>query len=637
MAIFGLFSPNGIAEGFHEKMAIPYGGMKKVEVTFADKFFLGCLKKDPNQTHSQSSFRIDGADYFIVFSGYILNRKEISSYVGIKDADCDQLSDARLFLLLLLHKRASGLKKINGIYCAAVIAPERERIELFSDRIGGFNTLYYTIVGGRFFFSTALQSLTALSLVSREIDTASLYDFFSTGYLLPPYTLLKNVYKSAPGEKIRYSQGEVSTEIFDRIDPFVRKRSMHECTAEAMQAHLENSISRIISRTLNRGYMLSGGIDSSSIVTVASHLDDKPLNTFTASFPGTQFDESPLAKIVEEANGCKGVTVNLSDKRLLNELPEIVWHLAEPTLDFSILPSYHLLKKVAATQSTIVCGDGPDHLFCRYYPLAAKRFLLRPFRSFFNKLHGITHHTLISKLRDFSHNDWLTVYNTLFTYEAWGTNNIQRLTPSPFSTTFKEQREQPYLKKLTDIPAKNFTDIFNKLQYIDFYIDGSFGVFNKIGKASSAFNLLAAEPFFDRELIDFIMETPQECKVNGNFIDILRFKAKNKYMLKDLLGKKILPKKITEKTKGGFTPPLQQWIIDRIERTPLDKLFCQDVLSNGLLNREFIEKLIHEQKNGITDRSRLLYMLLSFDLWYRMFILNDGASPPEWNLNDIYS
>jgi len=308
----------------------------------------------------------------------IRNRKELqncATTTGLEDAVC--CSDAALLLSCYATRGARGLRVVNGHFAGAVIDIASRSVSLVLDRVGGLYTVYYAAASESLLFSTNIHAILSAGVISTELDRPSLQRYLADGYVLPPATMLTKVRKVAPGECVTLKPGHhASVEVFDCIDATgsvsarTDSRDLPEVIRDAM-------VRSLIDQENTPAFLLSGGIDSSVAVAVGSTLCQEPLSTFTGAFPGTALDESAYAIEVAQHCGAHNRVVDLGNRRALDALPSIIWHLGEPTLDYSIIPTHQLLGEVARSSGFVVSGDGPDHLFGRYYPLAVKRYLAK--------------------------------------------------------------------------------------------------------------------------------------------------------------------------------------------------------------------------------------------------------------------
>lgn len=635
MGIFGVKAQQSLGEQLARAMAKPFGNRREVHTISSNGLLLGAGR---NALQSRSQDVLSCSEELgiqVAFAGEILNRGPLLRYlVGQHPGDSAAWTDADLFLHLFARLGSAAVEKVNGFFSAAVWDSANQRLHLLLDRIGGFHNLYYSATASGFAFSSNLHSLLSLPWISRVVDPCSLFDFFTTGYVLPPHTFLKGISKARPGEEIVFDGTGLTSRIVDRLH--VGPKDGSRRSPQQFKQTLQRSIANAAADDAKKAYLLSGGIDSSTIVAIACAAGNGGLDTYSASFPGTGLDESAYAKCVADHYRCNGHFLDLSGNESLEALPEIVWHLDEPLLDWSVIPVYHLLKEVRKNAPVVIGGDGPDHLFGRYYPLAAKLRLSR-FAAMLKLLGKLSRVSFFDKIHRVSQGRLADAYRDLFLLPAWGIENVDNLTElfSPeLRTSPRESR--PYFD-MEPSKAARFEDLFDRLACLDLAIDGSFGVFLKVGKMARANDLVVREPFLDREVVDFVLNLPRQKKVRGNMIQLLSARAKTKYIMKHEICPAMLPEMVLKKAKGGFSPPLGAWLKGTICQLPIDRILSPTVRDANYFNLSFLERIIREHREGYRDWSTLVFMLISFDLWARMNLQQHSLEPSDWKLSDVYS
>lgn len=553
------------------------------------------------------------------------------------EPDFAQAPPASLLLRRLARGGLESLGRINGLFCALIWDDEKRSLTALSDRVGGFQTLYYAQQAGRLAVSSRLQALLALPWVGRELDPVALHELLATGYVLPPSTLLAGIRKLGPGEALVLERGGPTLRLLERATPNPT-RGGRRLAPEILQEHIERSLARAAARPGRRAYLLSGGIDSSTLVTLAARVDPQPLRAFTGAFARTAQDESGYARLLARQLGCEQVEIDLAGPEQLEALPQVLWHLGEPTHDFSVLPTYHLLRRVAQEAEAVVSGDGPDHLFCRYHPLAAKRLLSPVARRLPRLPAGLTRLpglALAEKIRRAAEPDLLTAYREIYRLPAWGLSGdrlLQALIPSlaharPAASGYLAERR---FRGNTGLP-----DLLADLTYVDLHVDGSFGVFQKVGAMARAHGLLAREPFLDREVSDAILSLAPGQWVSGSWWQMLRSRAASKFWLKHELGPRLLPAELIRKPKHGFTPPLAGWLRERLRHRPAREWMCPALKTGDLIDVSVVEHIVAEHGSQVRDWSLVLFLLLSVDVWARMTLMEREAGAPAWTLKEM--
>lgn len=629
--IFGLIIKDSKDIDLIYKMSIPYGDPSNISYLFVKPAILA-VKRKPFSTGRQDEYGCSpDKNIHVVISGEIINREEI---INRKREKLTQKStDAEIVACLFEEYGSECIKKMSGQFCIAVWQAKERRLHLLLDRVGGLHNLYYTLTERGFIFSSRIHSIVGIPGIKKEINTNSLVNFFTTGYILPPESLLKNINKVRPGEEVIYEKERMYSRILDRIEFFSKsKKDIHK---EEFYTKLINAIKNL-SNEKEAAFLLSGGIDSSILVTLASRNLNRKISTFTASFPGHEIDESKYAGIIAKTYHCKHEIIELQGNCFMNALPEIIWNQDEPALDFSVIPVYHLFKEIKKKTSIIISGDGPDHIFGRYYPLAAKRFIAKKnklFKIFLSKIPV----TFMKKIARAGNGTLQDAYEEIYMMPNWGIKNADTIMNFLSEDFVKHINSNMYF---FDIPIPNedsFEKIFEALSYIDFYIDGSFGVFSKIGKMAAAHDMIVREPYLEKDVTDFMSSLPVRSKVRGNALEFLLSKAKEKHFLRYELGPGILPLEIINKRKGGFVPPLKSWLLESgISNLPPERLLCSTILNNGYFNLSYLKRIFSEYLSGIRDWSIVIFTIISFDLWVRMIIENDYKTFPGWKLEEVY-
>ena len=601
---------------------------RQVEMlTLPAQHLLFGIYKAKDRPSNDGMASVDGL--VVAFSGNIINFRDLCRQLELvpEETTCPSLFGAAY--------RKFGLEtasKINGLFSAAVWEGHQNRLVVFSDSIGGFYTVFYTSGHKSFSFANRLPLTLELSGIPRQADPRALRTFFQQGYLLPPHTFVKNVSKNWPGEAIVFD-GETTRREFVDLPPSISSGNVSR-SVDDLEDILQESLRGIMSQERDLGFLLSGGIDSSSLVAMASSISSEPLETFSAGFPGTVFDESPYAMIVAEKYGCHSHVIDMTKGNGLENLPAITWWHNEPTLDYSCLPTHEIFSRVREHFPAVVGGDGPDHFFGRYYPVAAKQSV-RYLRPAYRLAYALTGKDYFNRLSYGATRNLTDAYMDLFAVPSWGTAAnppVDRLLtsrednhPYPFD---------PLLPGNWNQKSCSYEELFHRTVCLDMFVDGAFGVFKKVGCMAQACNLELCLPFMDRRVRDFILALPRQQRVNGSFLHAFFSRAKVKYLLKFGMGPNVLPPEVVTKNKGGFTPPLVTWLKESVCRIPATKLLSPELQEAGFFRIESIDQMLNDHRNGEHNWTILLFMLLTFDLWYQMTICKGMATPPQFRYTE---
>lgn len=505
------------------------------------------------------------------------------------------------------------------------------------DRSAGIHRLLYTAFDGTLAISSQMHALLRLPGIQRALDPAAVYELFSTGYILPPRSIAAGIAKLGPGECLTAVKGGRSqSRVLDRLHP---GQASARSTPGGMEQKLLDSLDRNRGLPGKREYLLSGGIDSGVIVALATRLESDRIETVSGAFSGSELDESTHAKAIAMHYDCNQRLVELGARQNLQALARIVWHLGEPTLDFSVIPTYALLHSIAPRADVVFSGDGPDHLFGRYYPLAAKRRLAQnwlPFRSLRRALGSLSHAGPIRKICDSANGSLLDAYRSVFAYPAWGSSDLGSIQRLLAGIEIDQQSSSEYLSEWL-IPDRfsSLEELVDGFTFTDFYVDGAFGVFQKVGALAAGLDLVIREPFLDRDLADYIVGLPLEHRTRGSRADYLRERALSKFELKHVLAPSLLPESVVHKTKGGFTPPLRSWLEETLAGKKARDWLPRAFQQTGLLDTRIVDQMAAEHGSGQRNWTVLLFMILSLGIWHQLFVAERPQEAPTWDLTDL--
>lgn len=562
----------------------------------------------------------------VAVMGEFLNREDLATILPVPNAS----SAAELVVHGLRLQGDSFFSSINGLYCCIVYNRRSRTVAAVVDCTGGFYRLFYATAGSRIAIASSPAEILRLPWVERAVDTGAVCELFATGYVLPPRSMFHSVHKLAPGNMLRIDeQGRTCDQALMRIRP-----ASGSSSPEQLEDALRRSMQRIGSMPGRCACLLSGGIDSGVSAALAASLG-WDVTAFSGAFSGSELDESPYARMIADHLGCKQHIVELGDADSLESLPHIVWHLAEPTLDFSVVPTFRLLKEVAGAFDAMVSGDGPDHLFGRYYPLQIKRRIGHFIKPLVPAL-GLLRVAPLQKLLRACSVPLPDAYRDLFMLPAWGLDSKEELGKLITSPQLYSLGASGYPSGYDGRQSGwRWEAMIDELTYVDFYTDGSLGVFNKVGTMAQAAGIVPREPYLDAEVRNCILGLPINHKLRGSIINFLRNRAMVKHVLRKDIAPRYLPQKVLTKRKGGFIPPMKNWFAHRLQGKTAASLLSKEVVQSGLFKVEYLDTMIRQHITGQQDWSRVLFLVICYDLWHRQYIVDSSLAPPSWSLSEL--
>ena len=556
---------------------------------------------------------------WITYNGECYNYKDFYPLLKNRGHVFSSDSDTEVILHLYEEYGLDFLNKIDGMFAFAIWDANRQRLLLVRDRIG-IKPLLYSCENGRLLFASELKALLADPRMSRELNYEALGNYFHYMSIPDPESIFRGVKKLSPGCCLIVENGTVEIRRYwDLEDSQPRTNVNIEKTAEEFIHQFKQAVTSHMVADVPVGAFLSGGVDSSAVVAVASQRGDNasPINTFSITFKGLdEFDESAFAAEVSRRYGTDHREFNLTPD-LITALPKMVWHADEPFAISSALALYFLSELTSRHAKVVLSGDGGDEVFAGYpwRHWTEPRFpawFVRPLIAGLDHL-GVDHLPKIQNLYRRGRNILLRsmtlpadVYEqslmcyssaelfSLMTTDAWQT--IQNAKQTNIIRLYYEHQENA-----SSLRRKLYTDLKTTLVS---------EMLTKVDRMTMAFGLEARVPFLDHHLVDWAFRLPDSHKLRG---------FKGKYVVKKAM-EGFLPNDLLYRTKHGFNVPLRIWMRDQLQEMTRDMLFSQKLRERGLFQADAVQKIVNDHFRGEKDHSDQIFVLMVLELWFQQYV-----------------
>jgi len=310
----------------------------------------------------------------IVCNGQIYNyielREEVSSDEFITRGDIE------VALHLYRKKGIEFLDYLNGMYAGAVFDPRRKRVLLFRDRFG-IKPLYYTSTEEGFYFSSEIKPLLEGSMIKPELDRESLPVYFSYRYVPGEKTMFRNVRRLPPGSFLDYNL-ENGSFCVRRYWEYLPGRDGVTSSGREAEDHfiqlLEDAVRIRMRSDVEVASLLSGGIDSSSVASIAA-VRQPDIKLFTVSFDDPLYNElddvRELMKAGQSVFSRASLIHSSCDPGSLEDLPELIRSVEDCISLGTILPTDQVCRLASGHVKVVLTGEGADEVFAGY-----RKFLL---------------------------------------------------------------------------------------------------------------------------------------------------------------------------------------------------------------------------------------------------------------------
>lgn len=564
--------------------------------------------RQPMNSHDHSAV--------IVFNGEIYNYRELKEEIQKKHPyQFQSSSDTEVILRLYELYGVACFEKLNGMFALAIYDCKKNLLVLARDRLGK-KPLYYTVINDTLLFGSELKALREHPLFKADMDSASFRKYLLYEYVPTPHTIFKNVFKLNPGTYAIWSNKQLTHYTFWKPS-FTHEAISQEEALMALDRHLERSVRQRLIADVPLGIFLSGGIDSSTIAYYAQKASLKPIQTFSIGFGESSYDESSYAREVASFLGTEHHEQIFSPQDALRCIEPIAQLLDEPLADASILPTYLLSQFTRQHVTVALGGDGSDELFAGYPTIPIEkitdiytqlpRALRMPMENFIARLLPKKDTYLSLQFAFSQFQKGLNVANN-YRYQHWmgsftDADQTMLLTPQILSETNNADLYTPIDTYQREASGGTRLDRLLYSYLRTYLMDG---VLVKVDRASMYNSLEVRAPFLDYELVQFAMHLPSRFKLRGRT---------TKYILKELMKKKLPPDAVFRK-KQGFAVPLNKWL--RHELTPLvDELLSEPgIEKQGFFKYDYVRNLIAEHRSLERDNRKQIWTLLMFQMWY---------------------
>jgi len=561
----------------------------------------------------------ENASIWIIFNGEIYNYRELHAELVSKGHIFKTKSDTEVIVHLYEEYGRDCVQKLRGMFAFAIWDSVRRSLFLARDRVG-IKPLYYYLDKNFLSFGSEMKAILVDPAVRREIDPDMIDRFLTYYYMAGSPTLLRNFFKLEPGHWLTIQDGKIQSKCYWDIDfqPADDNESAGALERQVLSL-LDESVQLHMISDVPVGFLLSGGVDSTAMLSLSSKKTDKPTSSYTIGFshPGV-VDERPFARLAAETFGSKHYEMSITAAEFASFLPEYVRYMEEPVCEPASVALYYVSKLARQYVKVLISGEGGDEAFAGYHNyrnmfwLETLKNALGPLRSTLGRgaewIGRMSDSRLIKKYAPLvnANLDEHYLSRTSSPYEYFNK------TPSPIYSSDMELR----VKKLRSadvtrnlLSGKSGYGPLEKMLYVDTKTWLPDDLLIKADRMTMANSIELRVPFLDHKVLEFAARLPRNQKVRG---------WKMKYLLKKALGKRI-PKEISDRRKVGFANPSVSWLRHDLKEMVADTLLDSKSISRGYFRKEAVEGLI-ELDSRSSRYSAEIFSLLVLELWHRAFV-----------------
>ena len=539
--------------------------------------------------------------YVIVHNGEIYNFQELRNRLAGSWAS---ESDTEVILAAYEKWGPDCVTQFKGMFAFAIWDREQKRLFAARDRLG-VKPFYYHIDGNRLLFGSRPRALFNLCPhLPRECDEQALRFYLESGYVPAPYSYYRSIRKLPPAHYLLFDgNGAVVSRYWDyaaiAVDRSWEGRDEEELLDELGELVSQSVALRMVS-DVPIGAFLSGGIDSSLVVSMMAAQSSRPVKTFTIGFEEKAFDESEQALAISNHVGTEHHCEHLRVDDLLELLPTFSREFDEPFFDGSAIPTLAVSRMTRKSVVVSLSGDGGDELFGGYHYYRIARAMGRMYR-----LPAGIRKTLAAWLGVFPQHRIKLLSAALRKADPAAAFAFARSIQKDFATVLHPDvlSGTDSMEQLFEAAGRCFPGDLDTSE-LGMRLDTRYTLpddyLQKVDVSSMAFSLESREPLLDHELVEWSMRLPLKWKLRS---------GRNKYLL-CRLAYRYVPPSLLDHPKKGFEVPIGRWLRGPLREWAMERLQDPALFEAVPLNQKVALELFELHTSGARNVYPLVWAIL---------------------------
>lgn len=564
-------------------------------------------------------------DLIITFNGEIYNYKELKEKLVKEGFEFRTSCDTEVVLAMYRKYGKECFGYFNGMFALAIWDRRSQEMILARDRAGK-KPLFYYLNNGDIVFASELKSLVKHPKFVKKLSAKGLHKFMTYEYIPGPYSIFENTYKLEAGQFMIVSKDKIHKDFYWNYPSHQfhgRTVASEEQAVSDIDKLLNDAVRLRLQADVPVGVFLSGGVDSSLVTAVACKQQGKPIKSFSIYFNEKSYDESEYINLVVKKFGLDHHSEYVSVQDMLGLVGNLGKIMDEPMADASLVPTYFVSKLAASKMKTVLGGDGADEIFAGYptylanklvniyniVPYELREFISRSLQQGSSLIPSSNKNMSIDfQIRQFLRGAGVAGEIRFFKWMAGFTEQEKESVLSKemqhnLLGDFAYEDVGRYLSRV------NIHGELDRLLYLSQKMYLTDDILVKVDRASMMNSLEVRAPFLDYRIVEYAASLPERYKLK-------RFTGK--YILKEL-ARKYLPDAIIDRPKKGFGIPLSEWLSGELKPVMMDLLSKDRLDSQGIFEYAGVKTLIDQHASGKLNQRKLLWSLLSFQLWAKEF------------------
>lgn len=568
--------------------------------------------------------------YIIIFNGEVYNHRSLRRELESSGCGFRGHSDTEVILAAFDQwgiERA--VQRFIGMFAIAVWDVSRRELCLIRDRMG-IKPLYVYQRDGLVSFGSELKALLAGPEFDRTVDTSALTSYLRYLYVPAPQSIFRHVIKLPPGHILPIADPTAplpasspfwSAETVARAGQRAQFSGGTEDAIAELEALLTDAVRLRMQADVPLGALLSGGVDSSTVVALMQASADRPVKTFTIGFDQQEFNEAAHARAVAKHLGTDHTELHLTGADALAVIPRLAEMFDEPLADPSQIPTFLVCELARREVTVALTGDGGDELFGGYNRYIQGERLIAGFQRWPNLLRRFS----ASGLTSVSPQAWNRMRDTLKpVFPAAGRTRLLGEKMHKLGNLLRAESTQSMYRSLlsawqdpedlvvgSGAPGSPDSAPYSETQLAlmermmladqTSYLPDD--LLAKVDRASMAVSLEARVPILDHRVVELSWRLPRKFKVRA---------GRGKWILREILYKHV-PRALVDREKMGFSVPLAKWLAGPLRNWAGDLLLSGE--REGLLRSMVVRKEWDRFLAGDSTNSAGVWAVVMFRAW----------------------
>ena len=541
----------------------------------------------------------------ITYNGEVYNYLEIKRELEKNGIYFRSNTDTEVVLEAIQYWGIKAINKFHGMFAIAIWNKSKKELLLIRDRLG-IKPLYYSITQSGIVFASEIKALLEHPEVPKDLNYNALDCYLKVDYIPGNRTIFKYVHKLLPAHYLTYKQGDININKYWNLRFTKEKRSVTSWMDELEDEILSSVKARMIA-DVPIGAFLSGGIDSTIILTAMARISKEPVKTFTIGFTDDMYDESQYAKFVAERNNAKSYYKIIEPQIDFDLLKRLIYQADEPLADGSLMPTYLVCKASKDYAKVILSGDGGDETFLGYekyerflnYELSRKKLKIPSSTRFYE---------IIKKLP-------IAKRSIMLRYLNDSSYRYAELTYGYFSKSYTDiygdglnfktyQNDKESLDWLVLDEHKSGSSALNTAQMVDYQSYLPDDILMKVDKMSMVNSLEVRVPLLEHRIQELAARLPDSLKLRQGV---------SKFILKELLKRWDYPEDFIYRRKKGFAPSNRFWFTSENKKIIIDDILNGLAVKEKIFSKKYLTKRINKKDYNPVWRVWI------FEQWYGQY------------------